>query len=1032
MPARWDYYFAKIITPASDGFKYTGLYGQTLAQNGYTWPKEDKWTSGPSGGNTLTFLDAFIFDNLPAYGSTTYINVYSQTLSGSAEIIHYKEALNGTWVEANSMQTSGGTFNFSNKYTGFTVAYYRTGGSGSWKATSPGGSANYSSLLEVRHTRNSYNLAFYNYNEVARTENLKFEASLSSYDSYEPSKPAELPDVYIFQGWYKDNAYSVPFNFATETMPSNDLMIYVKWAPPVFDGTFHVQMSGDDTPKEVTVTYNDTIDPATMPTVKDHEGNVLSQGDDGYTVTVPKDHKWIGWATKVDGNYITYNFNTLVQSDIELYPYYVDNAQFKVSYDAGSGTGTPPEDTKKYAKDTYADVMSPTDLTPPTGKVFLGWENKGVIYQPGDKIRVTGPMTLTAQWGVVPKKVDLVYNYNYGTNPATKTFGPFPVNSTVIVKELGDSDLGGWVAPENYEFVGWNTEADGSGTSFAAGDSAMIDAKNPNELYAIWAPVLTVTSGDGTWQYDGNSHTYQQYDLVYGDQTITGGEGELSFMLNDGKTVTITPEGKGADGVKTVSDNSDNNNTFSVEVDTSVPQGTHVSGTLTITPVTDKVTVTITENSGSFMYDGSLKTVNGYEVTSISNPLYTEADFTFSGTDSVSGTNAGIYDMELVPANFTNNNTSFTDVEFVIVDGTLKVTKAPVTIKTGSAEKEYDGSPLTNATVNIEGLVDGESVTLAATGSQTEVGSSDNTYTIEWDNASVANYTVTEELGTLTVTTNATTEVKLIAADAEKVYDGTALTKTDGVTWSGLPAGFTVEATSAGSQTNAGESANVVSDGYVIKDGNGNDKTANFTNVTKVPGTLKVTKAPVTIKTGSAEKEYDGTALTESTVDIEGLVDGESVTLATTGSQTEVGSSDNTYTIEWDNASASNYTVTEELGTLITTDSSNGKRKLIAADAEKVYDGTALAKTDAERDPFTLPAASRLKLTSQAARRMQAKARTWLVTAMIKDGNGNDKTANFTNVTKVPGTLKVTKAPVTIKTGSAEKEYDGTALTESL
>ncbi|HHT15921.1 MAG TPA: InlB B-repeat-containing protein, partial [Clostridiales bacterium] len=595
----------------------TGLYGQTLAKNGYTWPSEYRWRAQKNSGNTLTFLDSFIFDDLPDYGSKTHIKVYRQSLSGTAQIIHYKQALDGTWVVANTIQTNSGTFNFSNKYTGFTVTHYRAD-NGNWRSTSPGGSANYSNKLEVRHTRNSYNLAFYNYNTVARTENLKFEASLSSYASYRPSKPAELPDVYTFQGWYKDNAYSVPFDFATETMPSNDLMIYVKWAPPVFDGTFHVQMSGDDTPKEVTVTYNDTIDPATMPTVKDHEGNVLSQGDDGYTVTVPKDHKWIGWATKVDGNYITYNFNTLVQSDIELYPYYVDNAQFKVSYDAGSGTGTPPEDTKKYAKDTYADVMSPTDLTPPTGKVFLGWENKGVIYQPGDKIRVTGPMTLTAQWGVVPKKVDLVYNYNYGTNPATKTFGPFPVNSTVIVKELGDSDLGGWVAPENYEFVGWNTEADGSGTSFAAGDSAMIDAKNPNELYAIWAPVLTVTSGDGTWQYDGNSHTYQQYDLVYGDQTITGGEGELSFMLNDGKTVTITPEGKGADGVKTVSDNSDNNNTFSVEVDTSVPQGTHVSGTLTITPVTDKVTVTITENSGSFMYDGSLKTVNGYEVTSIS------------------------------------------------------------------------------------------------------------------------------------------------------------------------------------------------------------------------------------------------------------------------------------------------------------------------------------------------------------------------------------------------------------------------------
>ncbi|HOT01605.1 MAG TPA: lipid-binding SYLF domain-containing protein, partial [Acidobacteriota bacterium] len=43
-----------------------------------------------------------------------------------------------------------------------------------------------------------------------------------------------------------------------------------------------------------------------------------------------------------------------------------------------------------------------------------------------------------------------------------------------------------------------------------------------------------------------------------------------------------------------------------------------------------KVTVTITENSGTEKYDGTEKKVTGYTVA-ISNPLYTEADFTFSG-----------------------------------------------------------------------------------------------------------------------------------------------------------------------------------------------------------------------------------------------------------------------------------------------------------------------------------------------------------------------------------------------------------------
>ena len=114
----------------------------------------------------------------------------------------------------------------------------------------------------------------------------------------------------------------------------------------------------------------------------------------------------------------------------------------------------------------------------------------------------------------------------------------------------------------------------------------------------------------------------------------------------------------------------------------------------------------------------------------------------------------------------------------------------------------------------------------------------------------------------------------------------------------------------------------MVDDGYVFRDADGNDKTANFINVEKVDGKLTINPAPVTISTGSGSKAYDGTPLTKNEAKIEGLAEGESVTLKATGSQTEVGSSDNTYSITWDNAKASNYTVTEALGTLTVTSSS--------------------------------------------------------------------------------------------------------------
>ena len=62
--------------------------------------------------------------------------------------------------------------------------------------------------------------------------------------------------------------------------------------------------------------------------------------------------------------------------------------------------------------------------------------------------------------------------------------------------------------------------------------------------------------------------------------------------------------------------------------------------------------VTLKENSGTEVYDGTEKTVTGYTVADISNKLYTDKDFTFTGNAEVKGTDAGIYDMELKAEDF--------------------------------------------------------------------------------------------------------------------------------------------------------------------------------------------------------------------------------------------------------------------------------------------------------------------------------------------------------------------------------------------
>ena len=170
--------------------------------------------------------------------------------------------------------------------------------------------------------------------------------------------------------------------------------------------------------------------------------------------------------------------------------------------------------------------------------------------------------------------------------------------------------------------------------------------------------------------------------------------------------------------------------------------------------ITDKITVTIKGNTSTVTYDGTEKSVTGYTVERSDN-RYTENDFTFSGTALAKGTDAGTYPMGLKPENFENKNANFSKVTFVVTDGSLTITKRDVTLTSASASKPYDGTALTskNVTVGGNGFADGEGATYNVTGSQTEVGKSDNEFTYELNaNTKANNYNITMYKGEIVIT----------------------------------------------------------------------------------------------------------------------------------------------------------------------------------------------------------------------------------------------------------------------------------------
>lgn len=118
--------------------------------------------------------------------------------------------------------------------------------------------------------------------------------------------------------------------------------------------------------------------------------------------------------------------------------------------------------------------------------------------------------------------------------------------------------------------------------------------------------------------------------------------------------------------------------------------------------------------------------VKGYTVK-ISDPRYTEKDFTFTGKAEASGVNAGTYEMGLKVEQFKNTNALFRNVKFVIkADGVLTITPKELTITAGS-KTEYGPTPVTCDEWTVSGLAAGDKVeSVKITGIQSVPGSSPN------------------------------------------------------------------------------------------------------------------------------------------------------------------------------------------------------------------------------------------------------------------------------------------------------------------
>lgn len=202
---------------------------------------------------------------------------------------------------------------------------------------------------------------------------------------------------------------------------------------------------------------------------------------DGYT--------FVEWNTKADGTGGHYGKGTngvakwtMLPAGNDLYAIWQANpANIRYRDDWGA-TGSTPDTTGVTGQDV---TIARNGFTRP-GYTFTGWardRRTDPSLQPGGRYTLTpGTTTLWAQWKADP--AHLIYNSNSGSTSQTRrTDGVVDQTLTVIANPFTRS---------GYTFTGWNTQADGRGKAYAAGNGFRLvaDAKsnpvNTSVLYAQW------------------------------------------------------------------------------------------------------------------------------------------------------------------------------------------------------------------------------------------------------------------------------------------------------------------------------------------------------------------------------------------------------------------------------------------------------------------------------------------------------------------------------------------------------------------
>lgn len=613
---------------------------------------------------------------------------------------------------------------------------------------------------------------------------------------------------------------------------------------------------------------------------------------------IDADYTWGGWYTDA-GLTVPYTFDTMPSHNLVLYAKWVAPT-FNVTFDLNGGDGVAPttQEVEKYK--TATSVADPS-------RQYYNFDGWYTAKEGGERYNwsqpVTSDTTLYAHWSLKPLTYTVRYldaDNNNNQLAADKTVTSPALNYQQVVSESALA-ITGYRPDANSKSVVLDYDADNNIITFyytkkSAQVSYRVDYVLKDNPTVKVAESKSVTVDGSTISVKESAVTVDKGYLAKQLDT-TPEQLDDYYALTDVESLTLTSS-------------SDNNviTFYYVPYDTAHITVNYLD--MDGNPIVGQEPLNTTRKKPS-QYTVTHKTISGY--------TYAQSE------DSNGDKNKVNYKIDKGD-NITINLYYQKDLYIEAV----------------SKEKNYDGIALENSGLTDlkdsykELLETDDSLTgISFTGSQIDAGSSAVTPSIALVSNSTGKarnyyYNIIYVAGTLTVNKQPVTVI-VNGQDKEKTYDGVAesisyddlvindssgLYKESDIRFTGDK---TLSATDAGTYN-------------LTLQGKFTNSNANFEVTFQVSdGRLLIKPRPVILTSATAEKGYDGMALTAQTVTASeptadtGFVTGEGLLYDVTGSQTATGSSDNTFTYTAMNAATklSNYDIATVYGRLTVTPTVN-------------------------------------------------------------------------------------------------------------